>query len=70
MKKEETTYNKLSEKSKKTISDNAKEYNKQNYKQISIRVKPDVHANFLELCKKNGLSQPEMLEFLINNCDK
>ncbi|MGC6377248.1 RepB family protein [Bisgaard Taxon 45] len=61
------TYNKLSEKSKKTITDNAKEYNKQNYKQIAVRVKPDVHTRFLELCKKNGVSQPVMIEKLINN---
>lgn len=69
MSKTETTYKKLSKKSKKAITDNANEYNKQNYKQINVRVKPDVHARFLELCKNNSVSQPVMIESLINNCD-
>ncbi|HDR1236394.1 TPA: RepB family protein [Pasteurella multocida] len=69
MNKTETNYTKLSEKSKKTICDNAKRYNKSNYKQINVRVKHDVHARFIKLCEEKGLSQPAMIEILINNCD-
>lgn len=61
------SYNKLSNTRKKTISVNANKYNKDNYRQILLRLKPDVADMFDSICKAENLSRAEMLKKLLES---
>lgn len=64
------TYKKLNTERKKAISENANEYAKKNYKDISLKVKIEIAENFNAICKKENVSKAEMfrrmLDFYIN----
>ena len=51
------SYSKLSNTRKKTISVNANKYTKDNYRQILLRLKPDVADMFDSICEKEKLSR-------------
>lgn len=59
------SYSKLSNTRKKTISINANKYTKDNYRQILLRLKPDVADMFDSICEKEKLSRAEMLKKLL-----
>ena len=59
------SYSKLSNTRKKTISVNANKYTKDNYRQILLRLKPDVSDMFDSICEKEKLSRAEMLKKLL-----
>lgn len=58
-------YKRLSGERKKAISAKANAYAKDNYKQIALKLKPEVAEQFDALCEKEGVSRPEMLSKLI-----
>lgn len=59
------TYKKLQTHRKKTIGDNANAYAKDNYKQFTIRLSPDVAEQFDSICQAESLSRPELIKKLI-----
>ncbi len=61
------SYKKLSENTKKSISINANNYAKDNYRQFTIRLSPDVANRFDDICKNENLSRPELIKKLIEN---
>ena len=61
------SYSKLSNARKKTISVNANKYTKDNYRQILLRLKPDVADMFDSVCKAEKLSRAEMLKKFLEN---
>ena len=61
------SYSKLSNARKKTISVNANKYNKDNYRQILLRLKPDVADMFDSVCKAENLSRAKMLKKFLEN---
>lgn len=61
------SYEKLKENRKKAISNNANTYSKKNYKDVSIKVRPEVAAEFSAICEKEGVSKAEMLRRFICN---
>lgn len=61
------SYNQLAKNTKKIISDNANKYSKANYKQITLKLRPDVVDKFEAMCKDAGISRAEMFRRLINN---
>lgn len=61
------SYKKLTEKQKRTLSENANAYSKENYKQISLKLRPDIADKFDTLCKINGVSRPELIKMLIDD---
>ena len=60
------TYKKLQTHRKKTIGDNANAYAKDNYKQFTIRLSPDVANQFDSICQTESLSRPELIKKLID----
>lgn len=60
-------YKKLSDERKKNISINANNYAKDNYRQFTIRLSPDVANRFDDICKNENLSRPELIKKLIEN---
>ncbi|WP_109859681.1 ribbon-helix-helix domain-containing protein [Aggregatibacter segnis] len=61
------SYEKLKKDRKKAISSNANTYSKKNYKDVSMKVKPEVAAEFSAICEKEGVSKAEMLRRFIYN---
>ena len=61
------SYKKLSDERKKNISINANNYAKDNYRQFTIRLSPDVANRFDDICKNENLSRPELKKKLIEN---
>nr|DAR64846.1 MAG TPA: hypothetical protein [Caudoviricetes sp.]DAX53314.1 MAG TPA: hypothetical protein [Caudoviricetes sp.]DAX94286.1 MAG TPA: hypothetical protein [Caudoviricetes sp.] len=61
------SYKKLSDERKKNISINANNYAKDNYRQFTIRLSPDVANRFDDICKNENLSRPELIKKLIEN---
>lgn len=59
-------YKRLSGERKKTIGDNANAYAKDNYKQFTIRLSPDVAHQFDSICQAENLSRPELIKKLID----
>lgn len=59
------SYKKLPQSTKKIISENANNYSKANYKQVTFKLRPDVVEKFEEMCKKANVSKPEMFRRLI-----
>nr|DAS24919.1 MAG TPA: hypothetical protein [Caudoviricetes sp.] len=59
------TYKKLSANRKKALSKNANEYAKTNYKQVLLRLKPEVAEEFERVCQGENLSRVEMLKKLL-----
>lgn len=60
-------YKKLSDKQKKAISQNANAYAKKNYKQISLKLSPDLADKLDRICRDKNLSRPELIKKLIEN---
>lgn len=61
------SYKKLTEEQKRTLSENANAYSKENYKQISLKLRPDIADKFDEICKIKGVSRPELIKMLIDD---
>lgn len=61
------SYKKLTEEQKRTLSENANAYSKENYKQISLKLRPDIAEKFDEICKIKGVSRPELIKMLIDD---
>lgn len=61
------SYKKLTEEQKRALSENANAYSKENYKQISLKLRPDIADKFDEICKINGVSRPELIKMLIDD---
>ena len=61
------SYKKLTDERKKNISINANNYAKDNYRQFTIRLSPDVANRFDDICKNENLSRPELIKKLIEN---
>lgn len=61
------SYKKLTEKQKRALSENANAYSKENYKQISLKLRPDIAEKFDEICKIKGVSRPELIKMLIDD---
>lgn len=61
------SYKKLTEEQKRTLSENANAYSKENYKQISLKLRPDIADKFDALCKIKGVSRPELIKILIDD---
>lgn len=59
------SYEKLPQSTKKIISENANNYSKANYKQVTFKLRPDVVEKFEEMCKKANVSKSEMFRRLI-----
>lgn len=59
------SYEKLPQSTKKIISENANNYSKANYKQITFKLRPDVVEKFEDMCKKANVSKSEMFRHLI-----
>lgn len=59
-------YIKLTNERKKTLGQNANAYAKQNYKQISLKLAPDVAEKFDKLCEIKGVSRPELLKMMLD----
>lgn len=63
-------YQDLSNKRKDAIKKNAEAYNKENYRQLKMQVKPELLELYNNVCKKTGLSKPKLLELLLNEYEK
>lgn len=61
------SYKKLTEEQKRTLSENANAYSKENYKQISLKLRPDIADKFDAICKIKGVSRPELIKMLIDD---
>lgn len=61
------SYKKLTGEQKRALSENANAYSKENYKQISLKLRPDIADKFDEICKIKGVSRPELIKMLIDN---
>lgn len=61
------SYKKLTEEQKRTLSENANAYSKENYKQISLKLRPDIADKFDAICKIKGVSRPELIKILIDD---
>ena len=64
------SYSKLSKQRKKIIGANANAYAKDNYKQISIKLSPDVADRFDSICTAENLSRPELIKKMLEIYDK
>ena len=60
-------YKRLSGERKKAISVKANAYAKDNYKQIALKLKPEIAEQFDALCDQEGVSRPEMLLKLLQD---
>lgn len=61
------SYKKLTGEQKRALSENANAYSKENYKQISLKLRPDIAEKFDEICKIKGVSRPELIKMLIDD---
>ncbi|MDU4566300.1 MAG: ribbon-helix-helix protein, CopG family [Haemophilus parainfluenzae] len=61
------SYKKLTGEQKRALSENANAYSKENYKQISLKLRPDIADKFDALCKIKGVSRPELIKILIDD---
>lgn len=61
------SYKKLTREQKRALSENANAYSKENYKQISLKLRPDIAEKFDEICKIKGVSRPELIKMLIDD---
>ena len=61
------SYEKLAESTKRIIGENANKYGKENYKQILLKLRPEVVEKFEEMCKKKNVSKSEMFRRLIQS---
>ncbi len=61
------SYKKLTREQKRVLSENANAYSKENYKQISLKLRPDIAEKFDEICKIKGVSRPELIKMLIDD---
>lgn len=61
------SYKKLTGEQKRALSENANAYSKENYKQISLKLRPDIADKFDEICKIKGVSRPELIKILIDD---
>lgn len=61
------SYKKLTGEQKRALSENANAYSKENYKQISLKLRPDIADKFDEICKIKGVSRPELIKMLIDD---
>lgn len=61
------SYKKLTEEQKRALSENANAYSKENYKQISLKLRPDIADKFDAICKIKGVSRPELIKMLIDD---
>lgn len=59
------SYEKLAESTKRIIGENANKYSKENYKQVTFKLRPEVIEKFEEMCKKENVSKSEMFRKLI-----
>lgn len=64
------TYKKLSEQRKKKIAENANKYAKSNYKQIQLKLKPELAERLNKACETENLSKPELIKKLLDIYDK
>lgn len=64
------SYSKLSKQRKKIIGANANAYAKDNYKQISIKLSPDVADKFDSICATENISRPELIKKMLEIYDK
>lgn len=61
------SYKKLTREQKRALSENANAYSKENYKQISLKLRPDIAEKFDEICKIKGVTRPELIKMLIDD---
>ena len=61
------SYKKLTEIHKRALSENANAYSKENYKQISLNLRPDIAEKFDEICNIKDVSRPELIKMLIDD---
>lgn len=61
------SYKKLTREQKRALSENANAYSKENYKQISLKLRPDIADKFDAICKIKGVSRPELIKMLIDD---
>lgn len=61
------SYKKLTGEQKRALSENANAYSKENYKQISLKLRPDIADKFDAICKIKGVSRPELIKILIDD---
>ena len=60
------SYKKLADSTKKIIGENANNYSKANYRQITLKLRPDVVERFEKMCEDAKVSRAEMFRRLIN----
>ena len=60
------SYEKLAESTKRIIGKNANKYSKENYKQVTFKLRPEVVEEFEAICKKAEVSRAEMFRILLN----
>lgn len=60
------SYQKLANSTKKLIGANANNYSKANYRQITLKLRPDVVERFEKMCEEAKVSRAEMFRRLIN----
>lgn len=60
------SYKKLADSTKKIIGENANNYSKANYRQITLKLRPEVVEKFERMCEEAKVSRAEMFRRLIN----
>ena len=60
------SYSKLSEERKKDIGRNANNYAKEMYRQFTISLDPGLADKFDSVCKKEGVSRPELIKRMLD----
>ncbi|MFC2545073.1 MAG: ribbon-helix-helix domain-containing protein [Aggregatibacter sp.] len=60
------SYQKLADSTKKIIGENANNYSKANYRQITLKLRPEVVEKFERMCEEAKVSRAEMFRRLIN----
>lgn len=60
------SYQKLADSTKKLIGENANNYSKANYRQVTLKLRPDVVERFEKMCEDAKVSRAEMFRRLIN----
>lgn len=62
-----TTYDRYSDEAKQKLGERANNYAKENYKRISLVLKPDVFDIFEKLREKENLTRTGLIEKLLDN---
>lgn len=62
-----TTYDRYSDEAKKKLGERANNYSKDNYKRISLILKPDVFAVFEAIREQENLTRTGLIEKLLDN---